>query len=68
MHMVGTFLPDIDVFVYAALMPPPHRVTRLGEFLPFGRLLTLVSVLKFTEVAQIFFHGTSYVLISTKIL
>jgi hypothetical protein len=30
------------------------RVTRLGEFSPLGRLSTLESVLKITEVAQIF--------------
>jgi hypothetical protein len=46
------------------------RATRLGEFSPNGRLFTLGSGLKITEVARIsgllFFHGTSYVSISTK--
>jgi hypothetical protein len=47
------------------------RVTRLSEFSPHGRLFTFGSVLKITEVGQIFwatyFHATSYVLIMTKI-
>jgi hypothetical protein len=30
------------------------RVTGLGEFLPFGRLLTLCSFLKITQAAQNF--------------
>jgi hypothetical protein len=30
------------------------RVTRLGDFSPIGRLLTLGSILKITEVAQNF--------------
>jgi hypothetical protein len=29
------------------------RVTRLGEFSPFGRLFSLASLLKISEVAQI---------------
>jgi hypothetical protein len=46
------------------------RVTRLGEFFPIGRLLSLDSFLKITEVAQsfvlLFSTEKSYVLILTK--
>jgi hypothetical protein len=42
-------------------------VTSLGEFSPIGRLFTLGSGFKITEVVQIFrllfFNGTSYVCI-----
>jgi hypothetical protein len=31
----------------------PIRATRLGEFSPIGRFVTLGSILKFTEVSQI---------------
>jgi hypothetical protein len=44
-------------------------VTRLGEFLPFGRFFSLGSVFKTTTIAQnflsTFFHGISNVLIWT---
>jgi hypothetical protein len=46
------------------------RVTRLGEFSPIGRLLSLISYWKMTEVAQIFalvfLHGERAVFIVTK--
>jgi hypothetical protein len=47
---------------------PESRVTRLGEFSPVGRLFTLGSVLKITELHSAdfwasFSHGTGYVLI-----
>jgi hypothetical protein len=46
-------------------------VTRLGEFSPIWRVLSLTRSLKITEVAQIIellfpMHSTSYVLILTK--
>jgi hypothetical protein len=34
---------------------PMNRVTRLGEFSPIGRLFSLASLLKITEVAQLLF-------------
>jgi hypothetical protein len=47
------------------------RVTRLVEFSPIGRLFTLGSGLKITEVEHIFelptfFHGASYAFILSK--
>jgi hypothetical protein len=46
------------------------RVTRFGEFSPFGWLFTLCSFVKIIEVAQnnsaTLFHGKSYVLIFKK--
>jgi hypothetical protein len=45
-------------------------VNRLGEFSAIGRLFSLGSFMKITEVAKIlrsaFFHDTSYALILTK--
>jgi hypothetical protein len=52
-------------------LPTPSRVTRLGEFLHFGRLFTLGSVLKLCRSSAKFLATfstvlTMYVLILTK--
>jgi hypothetical protein len=41
-------------------------VNTLGELLPVGRLLTLVSFLKITEEAHVLLHSKNCVIILTK--
>jgi hypothetical protein len=48
-----------------------NRVTRLGDFLPFGRLFTWGSIPKNAQVCSLnfganYFHGDSYTLLWTK--
>jgi hypothetical protein len=47
----------------------PIMVTRLDEYLPFGRLFSLDSVMKNSKVSHFlasFFHGKSFILIWTR--
>jgi hypothetical protein len=60
-------MQQADMLVYAK---DTSRVTRLGVFSPVGRVFTLGSFMKITEVAQIFvqsfFLDNSYALILKK--
>jgi hypothetical protein len=52
--MVGTFLPDIDVFVYAALMPPPPQGDQIG------RIFAVRAIVNFGECFEIYRSSANF--------